>query len=138
MSEPTYLYVGSYISYVGIFHVLLVCRKGATESRGIWHAYAGSGGMKLYLGVWSRLTSCPYNHGASKWMMGHVCTLSPTRPAWLQWRKHDKSTSGDIGNSADKTPVVKSCTVSRGPPLDRKSTRLNSSHITRSRMPSSA
>ena len=31
--------------------VVLMCRRGETELGNIWHAYAGSGGMKLYLGA---------------------------------------------------------------------------------------
>ena len=42
--KPTYFYVGSYRFYVGSFFVLLVCREGKTESRGVWHAYVGHGG----------------------------------------------------------------------------------------------
>ena len=39
-----------------------------------------------------------------------------------------------------KLPVITTASVPQGPngPLDRKSTRLNSSHIQKSRMPSSA
>ena len=39
--NPTYPDVGSCRLYIGLFFVLLICREGRTESRGIWHAYVG-------------------------------------------------------------------------------------------------
>ena len=45
--KPTYPDVGSYSLYVGAIFVLLVCREGKTESRGVRHAYVGHGGEEV-------------------------------------------------------------------------------------------
>ena len=100
MSEPTYLYVGSYILNVGIFHVLLVCRKGETESGGIWRAYAGSGGMKLYLGRWSRRASHPFNHGAGHGGMPQVDDVICLH------HTADRSGTGEQGTSMERLPCL--------------------------------
>ena len=47
-------------------------------------------------------------------------------------------TALELLRKSSKTTGPRICLIEKGKPVDRKSTRLNSSHITRSRMPSSA
>ena len=54
------------------------------------------------------------------------------------WKKIGTDENGNTGTFSGATPFTVDPTDNSGPFIDRKSTRLNSSHVRTSRMPSSA
>ena len=118
---------------VGVVGLGLLGTAVATRLRGAGHAVVG---YDIVPACVERLVALGGTAGKSAAEVARateiVCTLLPSLAAV------EEAILGADGVVAGARPGQTLCQMSTISPTDRKSTRLNSSHVTTSRMPSSA